>query len=73
MSDMKDADLAFGNAVRTASELLFLEVRANVRDGVYSEEEGTRIIMGAATFLVMLGDALGEEGKKIDNPFLDLH
>jgi len=73
MSDSNSSDVAFGNAISEASEKLFGEVRSNVAAGVYSEEEGSRIIMGAAMFLIRLGDALGEADGKLKNPFLDLH
>ena len=73
MAKLDDKEFNFGKAVKVASENLFREVKSNVVDGVYSEEEGSRMIMGAALFLIRLGDALGEEGNKIDNPFLDLH
>ena len=73
MSSSKDPEAAFGQAIKDSSERLFREVKSNVVDGVYSEEEGSRIIMGAALLLVMLGDALGEDADKISNPFLDVH
>jgi len=60
-------------AIEKASEAISLEVNLNVRDGIYSEEDGSRIIMGAAMFLVALGDLLKEKGTKIDNPFWDLN
>lgn len=68
---MTEAQL--GKAVQVASDALFKEVKVNVRDGIYSEEEGSRIIMGAALFLVMLGDAFGGDPTKIDNPFWELN
>lgn len=73
MPDPTESDIAFGEAIKESSERLFQEVKANVVDGVYSEEEGSRIIMGAAMFLVMLGDALGSDADKVSNPFLDTH
>jgi len=73
MDKPTEEELKFGVAIQISSERLFSEVREAVVAGVYSEDEGSRMIMGAATFLIMLGDALAEEGHKIKNPLLELN